>query len=91
MRISRAVHYYYSDPSPLLDKRGGPVGLDEHGGSMAKYCELTEEHRRIVQGRCTIENRENYYQQSMGAATDDSTSPETEDYNEGSPTYLEID
>ena len=50
MRISRAVHYYYSDPSPLLDKRGGPVGLDEHGGSMAKYCKLTEEHRRIVQG-----------------------------------------
>ena len=91
MRISRAVHFYYNVPSPWLDKRGGPVGLDEHGGSMAKYCELTEEHRRIVQGQCTIENRENYYQQSMGVASDDSTSPETEEYNEASPTYLEFD
>ena len=91
MRISRAVHFYYNVPSPWLDKRGGPVGLSQHDGSMAKYCELTEEHRRIVQGQCTIENRENSYQQSMGVATDDSTSPETEEYHKASPTYLEFD
>ena len=91
MRISRAVHYYYNDPAPLLSKRGGPVGLSQHDGSMAKYYELTEEHRRIVQGQCTIENRENSYQQSMGVATDDSTSPETEEYHKASPTYLEFD
>ena len=60
-------------------------------GSMAKYCELTEEHRRIVQGQCTIENRENYYQQSMGVASDDSTSPATAEHNEASPMYLEFD
>ena len=91
MRISRAVHYYYNDPAPLLSKRGGPVGLSQHDGDMTKYYELTEEHRRIVQGQCTIENRENSYQQSMGVATDDSTSPETEEYHKASPTYLEFD
>ena len=91
MRISCAVHYYYNDPSLLLSKHGGLVGLSQHDSSMAKYYELTEEHQRIVQGQCTIENRENCYQQSMGVATDDSTSPETEEYNKASPTYLEFD
>ena len=60
VRISRALWFYYpAHAKPLLDKRGNPVGLSRTDGDMQKYVELTEEHRGILEGRCTVQDREN--------------------------------
>ena len=88
VRISRALWLYYPGTAELLDKRGNGVRTD---GDMQKHVELTETHRRVLEGRCTIQDRENYYASALGLASDDSTSPKTEEYNEASPTYFEID